>query len=186
MRMQQELETTRLNPEQFIAQLEQLKLQSLDRNYHLQVLSHEESLIEAMDWFNQLYRPEIPLRTWVEFQTIFGEAFDNALSHAHADLPAETPIDLEITILNQVLVLQIWDFGPGFDYKQHILQSDDEPSLMAESGRGTSIMMQLSDFFTYTPTSDRRNVFMIAKFFIAEGKGTPLVSASDTPQHKTG
>ncbi|HEY9827283.1 MAG TPA: ATP-binding protein [Stenomitos sp.] len=176
--MQQELETTRLNPEQFIAQFEQLKLQSLNRNFHLQVLSQPDSLTEAMDWFDQLYRPEIPLRTWIEFQTIFGEAFDNALSHAHAGLPAETPIDLEITILDQILVLQIWDFGPGFDYKKHILRLDHEPSLMAESGRGTSIMMELGDFFTYTPTSDRRNVFLIAKSFIAEGKGIPLVSAS--------
>ncbi len=174
--MQQE--TDRINQEmkQTAARLEHLKLLSTEapqaeralQHFRLRVLSRPESLMEVMAWFDELQHSEIPLRNWIEFQTILGEAFDNALFHAHEGLSADTPIDLEITMLSHALILQIWDCGPGFDYEAHIRQLDRTHSLTAESGRGTSIMLELGDFFTYTRTADNRNCFLATKFYLSE------------------
>ncbi len=177
--LQKEAERINQERQQMVARLEHLKLLSSEapnaeralQHFHVQVSSRPEALAEVMDWFESLQRPEIPLRTWIEFQTILGEAFDNAMAHAHQDLPPETPIDLEITILSHALILQIWDFGTGFDYETHISQLSAEKSLTAESGRGTRIMLDLGDFFTYTRTADQRNSFLAIKFYLAESTG---------------
>jgi cellulose synthase (UDP-forming) len=175
-KLQQEAERINQERQQMVARLEHLKLLSAEapnaeralQHFHLRVSSQPESLAEVMSWFEALQRPEIPLRTWIEFQTILGEAFDNAMAHAHKSLPPETPIDLEITILSHALVLQIWDSGSGFDYETHISQLSDQESLTAESGRGTRIMLDLGDSFTYTRAADNRNSFLAIKFYIAE------------------
>jgi cellulose synthase (UDP-forming) len=176
---QQEAERINQERQQMVARLEHLKLLSAEtpnaeralQHFHLQVSSQPEALAEVMRWFESLQRPEIPQCTWIEFQTILGEAFDNAIAHAHKNLPPKTPVDLEITILSHALILQIWDSGPGFDYETHIRQLSDQKSLTAESGRGTRIMLDLGDSFTYTRTADERNSFLAIKFYLAEFNG---------------
>jgi len=43
------------------------------------------------------------------------EGFTNAVRHAHKNLPLETPIELEVMVLNEHLEVKILDWGEPFD-----------------------------------------------------------------------
>ncbi|WP_204368431.1 ATP-binding protein [Neosynechococcus sphagnicola] len=51
-------------------------------------------------------------RIWWQCQTVFKEAFDNVIDHAHKDLPLDTPIEIEAVRTVHQIELRIWDFGP--------------------------------------------------------------------------
>lgn len=121
----------------------------------------------ALAWFEQLKQPHIPNRSWIELQTVLGEAVDNIPKYAHRNLPPNTPFDLELTVLSNVLILQIWDRGPGLDDPDKIFKSLDDIDPMAEGGRGFGIMSQLTDFLSYSSTPDQRRCLLAIKFFDA-------------------
>ena len=56
------------------------------------------------------------------------EACTNAVRHAHKNLPRETRIDLEITVFNERLEIQIWDRGKPFDFKAKLKEELPEES----------------------------------------------------------
>ena len=135
------------------------------RTYKLQTKSDLGELVEVLDWFNSLKIDDINDRSWLEFQTILGEAFDNVVCHAHQGLPEDTPINLEIAILSQSLVLKVWDYGAEFDLKSYKCQLPDVVEPEAESGRGILIMEELSDYFSHTRLSDGRNYLLVIKAY---------------------
>ncbi|WP_019505068.1 glycosyltransferase [Pleurocapsa sp. PCC 7319] len=168
-------QATRIEQErsQLVNRLQQLKNITPDivasdeylQTYKLQTKSDLGELVEVLDWFNSLKTDEIDVRSWLEFQTILGEAFDNVVGHAHQGLPENTPIDLEIAILSQSLVLKIWDYGVEFDLKSYKCQLPDVVEPEAESGRGILIMEELSDYFSYTRLDDGRNCLLVIKAY---------------------
>ncbi|MEG4086414.1 ATP-binding protein [Microcoleus sp. POL10_C6] len=50
------------------------------------------------------------------------EGFTNAVRHAHKNLPLETPINLEITVFNERLEVNIWDMGEPFDLQAKLIE----------------------------------------------------------------
>ena len=188
-RLQQEAE--RINEErlQLVARLQPIKnlapevpkAEEFLQSFQLQVETKYEALSQVLSWFEQLKPPSIPNRIWLECQTVLAEGFDNAVCHAHKELPPETPIDIEVTILSQSIEIQIWDCGPAFDFERYLQRMPDEVDETAERGRGIGIMQLLTDYLSYTRSPDARNCLLTVKSYspvpASDNQGTfaPLV-----------
>ncbi|MBE9157095.1 glycosyltransferase [Nodosilinea sp. LEGE 06152] len=141
-------------------------------HHRLQVPSRPEVLPEVMAWFDQVRPVGVPDSVWLGCQTALGEGFDNVLCHAHRHLPAETPIDLEVAILNHVVLLRLWDRGSPFDLEGHLLTHtavDD----WAERGRGLNILRQTVDDLAYFRGADDRNCLVLIKRYAPQRQETP-------------
>jgi len=166
---------------QLVNQLQQLKNLSPDiiatDNYlqtsKLQVESKLAALNDVLSWFDSLKIDAIDNRTWLELQTIVGEAFDNVVSHAHQDLSENKPIELEISILSQSIVFKIWDYGKEFDLEAQRRQRTGEIDPEAESGRGIFLLEELSDYSSYTKLPDGRNCLLVIKGYQPETEKSP-------------
>lgn len=132
---------------------------------HLQVNTDLSALTQILAWFDQFNSAVVPPSVWLQCQLSLAEGFTNAVRHAHKSYPQETPIDIEITLFNQLLEIRIWDVGLGFDLNQKLDEMPLEIDHDAEGGRGLKLMQQMSDFLSYTQTSDRRNCLLIVKKF---------------------
>lgn len=51
---------------------------------------------------------------------ILSEAFTNIIKYAHQNLLPETPVEIEISLLESVIEIKIWDFGPPFAFEQEL------------------------------------------------------------------
>ena len=168
---------------QLVSRLQQLKNLTPDiiatdnylQAYRLQVKSKLEALEEVLCWFDSLKIEEIDNRTWLEMQTVIGEAFDNVVSHAHQGLEGQT-IELELTVFSQSLMFKIWDYGAEFDLEALRLKLPDAIALEAESGRGIFLLRELCDYFSYTRQSDERNCLLAIKTYQPEVKKSPNLS----------
>jgi serine/threonine-protein kinase RsbW len=106
--------------------------ESYVQNISLEVNTDVNALAKVLDWFEQLKDLSLPDRVWFEFQLALAEAFTNAVRHAHKNMPAATPVKLEITVFNGRLELQVWDCGQGFDFDAklaEIIAADRKPGL---------------------------------------------------------
>jgi len=101
----------------------------------LQVNTEVNALTIVLDWFEQLKDLSLPHEIWFQFQLALAEGFINAVSHAHKNLPVETPVEIEITVFNGCLELKVWDCGPSFDFDaklKEIIATDRKSSLDLE------------------------------------------------------
>ncbi len=154
-----------------ITQLEQLQALTPDiiesasvlESFQLQVSSKNDELDKVLNWFETLKRDSIPERTWLEVVTALGELFDNVLEHAHQDLPPETPITLEVSLLSQAIQIKIFDCGPEFDLEYYLDNQSHEVDSEAEGGRGLLIVQQVADYYSYTRTANYGNCFTLIK-----------------------
>lgn len=131
----------------------------------LQVKSKYDELTQVMAWFDAMRHPIIPDDAWFACQTMLGEGFDNAICHAHKQLPPETPIELEIVVINYAIILRVWDQGSPFDFAGRLQTLPDEIDKDAERGRGLNILSELADHLAYVRTSDDRNCLVMVKEF---------------------
>ncbi|MBW3585230.1 MAG: ATP-binding protein [Cyanobacteria bacterium 0813] len=89
----------------------------------LQVNTDVNALNRVLEWFEQLKYLSLPNEVWWEFQLALAEGFTNAVRHAHKNLPAETPVQLEIMVFNGRLELKILDCGPCFDFEAKLKET---------------------------------------------------------------
>jgi serine/threonine-protein kinase RsbW len=132
---------------------------------HLRVNTELQALEQVLNWYEQLQNLPIPPVIFQQCQLALAEGFTNAVRHAHQGLPAETPIELEVTVFHERLEIRIWDYGQQFDIEaklRELTQIHQDP-LEAEGGRGLSFMFKLADQVTYTRISDERNCLVIVK-----------------------
>lgn len=134
------------------------------QSFQLQVNTDYKALGQVLSWFETLKPSSISQMNWFECQTLLAEGFDNVISHAHRNLPTETPINIEVKLLTQALEIRIWDYGPAFDFDQHLRQMPREVDEIAERGRGLLIMLQVADCLSYKRTAER-NCFLIIKSY---------------------
>ena len=171
--LQQEAAKIDRERSQLVNRLQQLKNLTPDliatddymQTSKLQVKSKLEALPDVLSWFDSSKIDDIDNRSWLELQTILGEAFDNAVCHAHQGLSSDTLIDLEIAILSQSIVLKIWDYGAEFDLEAHRNKLPDTVEPEAESGRGIFFLKELTDYFSYTRLNDGRNCLLVIKSY---------------------
>ncbi len=128
-----------------------------------QVPSNLEALDQVLSWFDQLERQSVPKKVWLQCQLALAEGFTNAVRHAHKDLSADVPIQIEVTLFSQLLEIRIWDQGPPFDLESQLRKLDRKVNEQAGGGRGIAILEKIADKLSYTHTSDNRNCLLIVK-----------------------
>jgi serine/threonine-protein kinase RsbW len=128
-----------------------------------QVPTDLKALDQVLLWFDQLYRPSIPKKVWLQCQLAIAEGFTNAVRHAHQDLSPNIPIDIEVTLFPKYLEIRIWDQGPPFDLEQRLQDLGHKVDEQAGGGRGIAIMQKIADKLSYKRTDDNRNCLLIMK-----------------------
>ena len=82
-----------------------------------------------------------------DLNLVLTEAMTNAIQHANEGDPSKE-VHIEISIVNQRLIIRVFDFGPGFDIKQYI-----EPRHpLDEHGRGIYLIHSIMDKISYQET----------------------------------
>lgn len=124
-----------------------------------------QALQGVLSWFEGFHELPIPQEDWLQCQLALIEGFTNAVRHAHAGLPRETPISITITIARNYLDMKIWDYGPGFDFKAMLDYKLKTTNASSEGGRGLRIMYRVADILDYERLPDQRNCLHIRKSF---------------------
>ncbi len=122
-----------------------------------------KALDQVLLWFDQLERPSISRKIWLQCQLALAEGFTNAVRHAHRELPPSVPIDIEVTFGSECLEMRIWDQGPPFDLEQRIRTLVQGTDLASGGGRGIDILQKIADKLSYTRIDDNRNCLLIIK-----------------------
>lgn len=124
----------------------------MQRTARLVVDSQLATLNTVQAWFNQLVDSPDPGWSWVQsnrdrLNIAVAEGFTNAVRHAHAQLPPETPITIEVSLESDRIAIQIWDQGHPFNPNQ--LQEPQPGSLLCEGGYGWFLLRRAVDRVTY-------------------------------------
>jgi serine/threonine-protein kinase RsbW len=132
--------------------------------FHLQVDTKLDCLKDVLIWFESKVSPSLPQKEAWQCEVALAEAFTNAVRHAHEDLPASTPIDLEIELFPSFLEIKVCDCGKPFDLEAQLLaHEEDLNSVEKEGGRGLQFIKKLTDELQYLNLSDYRNCLVIRK-----------------------
>lgn len=137
----------------------------MDNKFSLQVQTDLDVLPLVLKWFNEKYPVQIPGKVWIQCQTALAEGLTNAIRHAHRGLAVETPILIEVTVLENSLEMRIWDQGPAFDLQQQLATIAEVVDPEQVGGRGLRLIQRLCDEFTYSRSADRRNCLLLVKNF---------------------
>ena len=93
-----------------------------------------------------------------DLNLVLTEAMANAIQHANEGDPAKE-VHIEISIVDQRLIIQVFDCGQGFNVQQYI-----EPRHpLDEHGRGVYLIHTIMDEISYLPT-DNGHVLKLTKF----------------------
>lgn len=130
-----------------------------------QVPTDLKALDQVLTWFDQLERPTISRKVWLQCQLAIAEGFTNAVRHAHKDFPPNVPIEIEVTLFPQCLEMRIWDQGPPFNLEQRLRNQEQRVDEQAGGGRGIAILQKIADKLSYTRTKDNRNCLLIVKCY---------------------
>jgi serine/threonine-protein kinase RsbW len=128
-----------------------------------QVPSDLKALDQVLSWFDQFSQPQISKKIWLQCQLALAEGFTNAVRHAHKELPKDTPVEIEVTLLPGCLEIRIWDWGPPFDLEGMLQRLGQGVDVQAGGGRGIVILHKIADKLSYTRTDDCRNCLFIMK-----------------------
>ena len=118
---------------------------------HLTVSSHLEELSTVQRWFRLLVARLATESPWIDEQfnqlnLALAEGFTNAVRHAHANLPANTPIDIELSLNPERIELRIFDRGAPFDPDS---LSEPVAGSLREGGYGWFLLRRLADRVSY-------------------------------------
>ncbi|MBE7381430.1 MAG: anti-sigma regulatory factor [Leptolyngbya sp. SIO1E4] len=119
---------------------------------HLVVDSRLEALLKVQRWFKEVFASLEPDLVWVKhycdrLNIAVAEGFTNAVRHAHASLPPETPISIEISVGGERIDICIWDQGDPFDPNE--VREPELGSLLQEGGYGWFLLRRVADQVTY-------------------------------------
>lgn len=139
--------------------MEILKQTSLKVNSDLQAL---DQVLAVFDSLNQDW---IPRKDWLQSQLALAEGFTNAVRHAHHHCSEEVPIEVQMTLTPQSLLIQIWDYGSPFDLDHYLQTLKGQDNRFAGHGQGIPILQKIAAELTYTRQEDNRNCLLIVKKF---------------------
>jgi len=127
-----------------------IELIMLERD-HLTVNSCLEELACVQQWFRSLISRLAEKTPWIDDQfdqlnLALAEGFTNAVRHAHAGLPGDTPIEIELVLQSQQIEICIFDQGEPFDPNS---LSEPQPGSLREGGYGWFLLRRLADQVTY-------------------------------------
>lgn len=132
----------------------------------LKVTSQIDLVCQVQRWFNEVCRSLEDDFAWVSNYTdrlglALTEGFTNAVRHAHADLPPDTAINIDVDLANDCVEIRIWDQGNPFNPD---LLPEPQPGELLESGYGWFLLRRLADRVTYQRLQDGRNCLSIVKY----------------------
>lgn len=131
---------------------------------NLKVSTNLKELERVLSCFDRVNKFAMGQKIRDECRLALAEGFTNAVRHAHHNLPAEVPIEIEILLLEQSLELRIWDYGPpNFDLQAYIKHLCQRENSLAENGRGIPILLKIADRLSYLRTEDGRNCLLIVR-----------------------
>ncbi|NOR50106.1 MAG: ATP-binding protein [Desulfuromonadales bacterium] len=91
-----------------------------------------------------------------DLNLVLTEAMANAIQHANIGDPTKE-VHIEISIIDQRLIIRVYDFGVGFDVKQYI-----EPRHpLDEHGRGIYLIHTIMDDISYRHTESGHVLEMV-------------------------
>jgi serine/threonine-protein kinase RsbW len=91
-----------------------------------------------------------------DLNLVLTEAMANAIQHANIGDPSKE-VHIEISIIDQHLIIRVYDFGVGFDVKQYI-----EPRHpLDEHGRGIYLIHTIMDDISYRHTESGHVLEMV-------------------------
>ena len=122
--------------------------------------------VQALHWFSQLRPSFVNEQTWAQCITLFGEAFENVVYHVQELTIEHSSVDVRVKMTADMIEVQVWDSGPGFDFDNRLKNLPEMISVEAERGRGLWIMAQVADHLSYTRESDGRNCLKIKKSWV--------------------
>lgn len=133
---------------------------------HLQVTSQLDVVAQVQRWFREACRSLDGESAWVgthcdRLSLALTEGFTNAVRHAHAHLPPETGIDIDLALDTDLVEIRIWDYGAPFNPE---LLPEPQPGELLESGYGWFLLRRLADKVTYYRAKDGRNCLSIVKY----------------------
>jgi len=136
------------------------------RQEHLQVVSKLDVVAQVQLWFRETCRSLDGESAWVgshcdRLALALTEGFTNAVRHAHADLPPETGIDIDLALDTDQVEIRIWDHGGPFNPE---LLPEPQPGELLDSGYGWFLLRRLADKVTYQRAKDGRNCLSIVKY----------------------
>jgi len=134
----------------------------------LKVNSELQSLTQVLAVFDSLNQDWIPREDWLKSQLALTEGFTNAVRHAHHHLPAEVPIEVQMTLTFQSLIIQIWDHGSYFDLENFLQAIEGQDHQFARHRQGLPILQKIAEKLSYTRQEDNRNCLLIIKQFTTE------------------
>lgn len=128
------------------------------RSEHLVVDSRLEALFKVHRWFKDVFASLEPDLMWIkgydsQLNLAVAEGFTNAVRHAHAELPPETPITIDVALAGDRVDIYIWDHGDPFDPTK--VSEPELGSLKQEGGYGWFLLRQVTDQVTYRRQEDK-------------------------------
>ncbi len=119
------------------------------------------ALTQVLDWFAQFNASPLTYELWWFCQLVLAEGFTNAVRHAHRDLPATTPITLEVQVFAEMIEIRIWDHGPIFDLNRkldELTQATPDPE--PEGGMGLVFLQKFADVVEYQRHGEQNCLFL--------------------------
>lgn len=116
---------------------------------HCQSASHQSKLAALENQLeSQLYRLNLAL----------AEGFSNAVRHAHAGLPQDTTIEVQVAMRPNHIEIRIWDLGGPFNPDS--LQ-EPEPGTLQLGGYGWFLLRRLVDRVRYIRHGNRNCLVLV-------------------------
>ena len=137
-------------------------------HYSLSIESSLAKLVDVLGWFESCHSSRIPVASWLSIKIALAEAFTNAVRHAHAHLPPQTPVEVSMTISPTKLKFEVIDRGKQFDLLAHLARSPTMPDVHATHGRGLHLLANIADRLDYQRLSDDRNCLYFERSFDSE------------------
>lgn len=142
-----------------------------NNRFFLTVSSRLDSLTTVQQWFENLlncFSDSVSAPSmWVDevfdqLNLALAEGFTNAVRHAHANLPSNTPIVLECWVQLHRLEIRIFDQGEPFDPDSLV---EPQPGTLREGGYGWFLLRRLVDEVTYERAQSE---FLMSRLFDAQ------------------
>lgn len=108
----------------------------------------ESRLFEALDAF------EYPKAARFAIRLAFEEAVTNAFKHGHKGLPPTTPVQVDLSISHDQVVIAVEDQGPGFNPADVPDPTKDE-NLEVPTGRGLMLIRAYMTRMTFNAAGNR-------------------------------
>lgn len=138
----------------------------MESQAHLEVNSRLEVLTQVQHWFRSVCMSRDAENAWVKdyadrLVIALTEGFTNAVRHAHAELPPETTIDIDLSFAGSRFEIRILDHGCPFDPEG---LEEPKPGELRDSGYGWFLLRRLADKVTYQRLQDGRNCLSIVQY----------------------